>query len=947
MRYTTLMSWLFVAAAVLLAAPSAQAFKPNEEFGHGFITRSAVRATSLPFCPEAVDNLVEGDLNVDFGREFFVPPAHCDDENINECTTRIATFRDLALAQFALALGETEDLTARNGAISQAWALVGRALHTLQDFYAHSNWIKLGNTDIHNDVGQRPIASNPTANDIICQDDRATHVGTVLSTGYFPIGVFKDLCTDEVPRGKCRHGMEIPLYNCPEGLNNDEPTRPQFTQAQQLAIRATTRYLTDIHALLATPDLQELFLGTCGISMHYVVDVTSSMGPDISGIIEFIRNQTQSTEAAEVSRFGLTVFGTGGEPVTRSYATAAGFLAALGNATSGLVGTGSTTAAPPTTPTFSSNVPNASAPTSACADYLFTALLAAAQEAPRRAELRVFADTGTRDGALAGLAAATALSKQQTVRFFLTGDCATELNVTNSTAGIDAAIGAFAENTGALVIATNKTDVYSSLRLVTTRLLPGAAVVFAAQMPTTNRSASETSNTTNTSSTSPQCSSTPLCYCARVNFTAPAWGSAYVFAATYRDRPGLLTTAALFGPSGGIALNISNFTGATEASAPSLPSGTYLFQLCGNIADLVVTVTGVGHSFPFHAEDFAVSQLLGRPGEAAQRPSLSAPVLGASDGFGIRMRLANASVLADGALSNLTVHLLSANNTVVLVSTPVSYFATGDTEHVLVFTNGTITIPRERFFVVVQGLYRGAPFQVALDTPVVPQPLSLGLKQRSDSLLERLEDLVMELAGMGHPAPFATLPLNRTSDIEFSIFNDGSEAIRAAFSVNSQIMNSNSSVFDDFNVTLPEPMTIAAGSSETARFQITPRAGLLHNATYQLVFAAHNTEAPVQANFLQTEVQFVGCADCPQDIGVCEVVNGTYQCNCYLGVTQGSCASVEEEVEDAATLAAGVIAAIVIAAVVGCCLFFLIIYCCCVRPRRAVASQKSAADSTA
>ena len=167
----------------------------------------------------------------------------------------------------------------------------------------------------------------------------------------------------------------------------------------------------------------------------------------------------------------------------------------------------------------------------------------------------MFADTGTRDSELAGLAAATALSKQQTLRFFLTGECATQVNVTNSTAGIDPAIGTFADITGALVIATNKTDVYNSLRLVTTRLLPGAAVVFAAQMPTKNASDDPTLN--NTTAIAPVCNQTLLCHCARVNFTLPAWGTSYVFAATYRDRPGLQAAVSFFGPSGIIALNVT------------------------------------------------------------------------------------------------------------------------------------------------------------------------------------------------------------------------------------------------------------------------------------------------------------------------------------------------------------------------------------------------------
>jgi von Willebrand factor A domain-containing protein 7 len=291
--------FLFVASLV----PPASAFKPNEEFGHGYITRAGIRATGLLFCPESIDNLVESNLNTDFGREFFQPPAHCDDELIQECSARITGFRDEAVTLFRQALNETDDLSARTGAIEHAWALLGRALHTLQDFYAHSNWVNLGNNAIHPDMGQRVLGRNPSPNEVICLPDRSTHVGTTLSTGYFPIALFKDICTDEVPEGKCRHGVVVkPFYDCPAGLNNDEPGRPNFTRAQELAVAATIRFLSDVHTLLATAEPQELYLGSCGVSMYYIIDVTPTMGPDIEEIIAFIRNQTQSVEAAEVAR---------------------------------------------------------------------------------------------------------------------------------------------------------------------------------------------------------------------------------------------------------------------------------------------------------------------------------------------------------------------------------------------------------------------------------------------------------------------------------------------------------------------------------------------------------------------------------------------------------------------------------------------------------------------
>lgn len=38
---------------------------------------------------------------------------------------------------------------------------LGQAMHTLQDFYAHSNWVELGHTDINEALGSTVPAANP------------------------------------------------------------------------------------------------------------------------------------------------------------------------------------------------------------------------------------------------------------------------------------------------------------------------------------------------------------------------------------------------------------------------------------------------------------------------------------------------------------------------------------------------------------------------------------------------------------------------------------------------------------------------------------------------------------------------------------------------------------------------------------------------------------------
>lgn len=47
-----------------------------------------------------------------------------------------------------------------NSNLPDARKRIGNILHTLQDFYTHSNWIEMGNTEINNRIGlQEDIGS--------------------------------------------------------------------------------------------------------------------------------------------------------------------------------------------------------------------------------------------------------------------------------------------------------------------------------------------------------------------------------------------------------------------------------------------------------------------------------------------------------------------------------------------------------------------------------------------------------------------------------------------------------------------------------------------------------------------------------------------------------------------------------------------------------------------
>lgn len=61
----------------------------------------------------------------------------------------------------------------------------GRMLHTLQDFYSHSNWIENGNSDIYLKLGRpgerpEPIADDTQETCSDCREDGTVVVGRLI-----------------------------------------------------------------------------------------------------------------------------------------------------------------------------------------------------------------------------------------------------------------------------------------------------------------------------------------------------------------------------------------------------------------------------------------------------------------------------------------------------------------------------------------------------------------------------------------------------------------------------------------------------------------------------------------------------------------------------------------------------------------------------------------------
>ena len=190
------------AAGAALAATSAlQAFVPSVGLGaftpgesHAAITKTGLGIIYSELGIKSVSRSMEQardtivDANADVDRNFEASSAHhCDAENINSCNEEIVKSFDAAVSS----------VKANN--LDDARKNFGAALHTLQDFYSHSNWIELGNTTLHPQMGRpgRVTGISPSTfngesgNAATCIEapygacKRDNLVTTLLTSGYY------------------------------------------------------------------------------------------------------------------------------------------------------------------------------------------------------------------------------------------------------------------------------------------------------------------------------------------------------------------------------------------------------------------------------------------------------------------------------------------------------------------------------------------------------------------------------------------------------------------------------------------------------------------------------------------------------------------------------------------------------------------------------------------
>ncbi|XP_071359311.1 von Willebrand factor A domain-containing protein 7-like [Trachinotus anak] len=175
---------------------------------------------------------------------------------------------------------------------------LGRVLHTLQDFYSHSNWVELGYTEpytnlIHPDMLLENLADVNTATCSDCASGTCPNpiLPNILKEKKLTSGYMETSSTK--PKGKCSHGGTANLDSTvPHGGINKDVPRSDNVALHNAAVNAATaasrELLEDIRSAAGDND----FLRMMGIARSsvvcFVIDTTGSMSDEIDEARELV-----------------------------------------------------------------------------------------------------------------------------------------------------------------------------------------------------------------------------------------------------------------------------------------------------------------------------------------------------------------------------------------------------------------------------------------------------------------------------------------------------------------------------------------------------------------------------------------------------------------------------------------------------------------------------------
>lgn len=425
-----LVSWLGL-IGLLLLSPHAMAFLPTNNITlleifdvpvgilfstHQKITEQAIEELDKEFfgitkltkpMKEAIKQIVNANAEVDedmsSGDENTTPSAkHFDGENFAGGQRFVLDNRNLVL------------ITLESDNAAGARTYLGQALHAIQDFYTHTNWIELGNSSPHPQLGVVGATITGTASlfDRTCVDcirlfpPDCPDCSSNLRTGLLTSGYFGGEDRTKPSPSKCSHGSpkdSSALGVRGEGISKDVPFCDGAPHANLhniaaiLAREATQKFIRELRADLTDSQLK-LLLGV-GPTLAMAIDTTGSMGSiiaQVKSIATGIVDSRIDTEE-EPSKYILVPFNDPGVGPTTVTTDPNQFKAAI-NALSAFGG-------------------------GDCPELSITGTLRALAASEERGTLFMFTDASSKDASLVGVVASLAAQKKVKTFFQSFGSC--------------------------------------------------------------------------------------------------------------------------------------------------------------------------------------------------------------------------------------------------------------------------------------------------------------------------------------------------------------------------------------------------------------------------------------------------------------------------------------------------------------------------------------------
>jgi hypothetical protein len=249
---------------------------------HQDMTRQALRAVSysspvgaVRFTDEMLEKVVTANARTDEIQ--WIPEYHFDNV-LNDGSRRLVDLRKL----FFAALTKSEPISLEEA--DRLRNYLGSALHTLQDFYSHTDWVEQQLkhnppelAEINHELGRTEMGNSPTPTKESPHCDFRHSIINPRTEDLFSGQAIDPLQLAKADDFECAHGLFAPVL----GINKDGPGRQGYSDARRLAVRATTTFV-QVQILSQATNVQSVCALLQGSYCRFATQLVASASPSAS-----------------------------------------------------------------------------------------------------------------------------------------------------------------------------------------------------------------------------------------------------------------------------------------------------------------------------------------------------------------------------------------------------------------------------------------------------------------------------------------------------------------------------------------------------------------------------------------------------------------------------------------------------------------------------------------